>query len=147
MKAVKIKDILQNGSINTPCSIKGWVRTFRANRFIALNDGSTIDNLQCVIDFENIDESLLKQITTSAALHLEGSLVKSQGSEQKVELQVETISLLGASDPEQYPIQPKKHSLEFLREKAHLRIRTATFSSIMRVRCWELRRGVAPATS
>jgi asparaginyl-tRNA synthetase len=134
MKAVKIKDILQNGSINTPCSIKGWVRTFRANRFIALNDGSTIDNLQCVIDFENIDESLLKQITTSAALHLEGSLVKSQGSEQKVELQVETISLLGASDPEQYPIQPKKHSLEFLREKAHLRIRTATFSSIMRVR-------------
>ena len=134
MKAVKIKDILQNGSINTPCSIKGWVRTFRANRFIALNDGSTIDNLQCVIDFENIDESLLKQITTSASLHLEGSLVKSQGSEQKVELQVETISLLGASDPEQYPIQPKKHSLEFLREKAHLRIRTATFSSIMRVR-------------
>ena len=134
MKAVKIKDILQNGSINTPCSIKGWVRTFRANRFIALNDGSTIDNLQCVIDFENIAESLLKQITTSAALHLEGSLVKSQGSEQKVELQVETISLLGASDPEQYPIQPKKHSLEFLREKAHLRIRTATFSSIMRVR-------------
>ena len=134
MKAVKIKDILQNGSINTACSIKGWVRTFRANRFIALNDGSTIDNLQCVIDFENIDESLLKQITTSAALHLEGSLVKSQGSEQKVELQVETISLLGASDPEQYPIQPKKHSLEFLREKAHLRIRTATFSSIMRVR-------------
>ena len=134
MKAVKIKDILQNGFINTPCSIKGWVRTFRANRFIALNDGSTIDNLQCVIDFENIDESLLKQITTSAALHLEGSLVKSQGSEQKVELQVETISLLGASDPEQYPIQPKKHSLEFLREKAHLRIRTATFSSIMRVR-------------
>jgi len=134
MKAVKIKNVLQTGAVNTPCSVQGWVRTFRANRFISLNDGSTIDNLQCVVDFERLEESLLKQITTSAALHLEGTLVESQGSGQKVELQVEKITLLGASDPEKYPIQPKKHSLEFLREKAHLRVRTTTFSSVMRVR-------------
>ena len=134
MKAVKIKNVLQTGAVNTPCSVQGWVRTFRANQFIALNDGSTIDNLQCVVDFERLEESLLKQITTSAALHLEGTLVESQGSGQKVELQVEKITLLGASDPEKYPIQPKKHSLEFLREKAHLRVRTTTFSSVMRVR-------------
>ena len=134
MKAVKIKNVLQTGAVNTPCSVQGWVRTFRANRFIALNDGSTIDNLQCVVDFERLEESLLKQITTSAALQLEGTLVESQGSGQKVELQVEKITLLGASDPEKYPIQPKKHSLEFLREKAHLRVRTTTFSSVMRVR-------------
>ena len=134
MKAVKIKNVLQTGAVNTTCSVQGWVRTFRANRFIALNDGSTIDNLQCVVDFERLEESLLKQITTSAALHLEGTLVESQGSGQKVELQVEKITLLGASDPEKYPIQPKKHSLEFLREKAHLRVRTTTFSSVMRVR-------------
>ena len=134
MKAVKIKNVLQTGAVNTPCSVQGWVRTFRANRFIALNDGSTIDNLQCVVDFERLEESLLKQITTSAALHLEGTLVESQGSGQKVELQVKKITLLGASDPEKYPIQPKKHSLEFLREKAHLRVRTTTFSSVMRVR-------------
>jgi asparaginyl-tRNA synthetase len=134
MKAVKIKNVLQTGAVNTPCSVQGWVRTFRANRFIALNDGSTIDNLQCVVDFERLEESILKQITTSAALHLEGTLVESQGSGQKVELQVKKITLLGASDPEKYPIQPKKHSLEFLREKAHLRVRTTTFSSVMRVR-------------
>ncbi|MDG2503083.1 MAG: asparagine--tRNA ligase [Flavobacteriaceae bacterium] len=134
MKAVKIKDVLQNGATNSPCIVQGWVRTFRANRFIALNDGSTIDNLQCVVDFEALEESLLKQITTSAALKLEGTLVESQGSGQKVELQVEKITVLGASDPEEYPIQPKKHSLEFLREKAHLRVRTTTFSSVMRVR-------------
>ncbi|MDA9157659.1 asparagine--tRNA ligase, partial [Flavobacteriaceae bacterium] len=134
MKAVKIKNVLQTGAVNTPCSVQGWVRTFRANRFIALNDGSTVDNLQCVVDFERLEESLLKQITTSAALHLEGTLVESQGSGQKVELQVKKITLLGASDPEKYPIQPKKHSLEFLREKAHLRVRTTTFSSVMRVR-------------
>jgi asparaginyl-tRNA synthetase len=134
MKAVKIKKVLQTGATNTPCAVQGWVRTFRANRFVALNDGSTLDNLQCVVDFEALDESLLKQITTGAALHLEGNLVESQGGGQKVELQVEKITLLGASDPEKYPIQPKKHSLEFLREKAHLRVRTATFSSVMRVR-------------
>ena len=134
MKALKIKEILEINTISKFYVVQGWVRTFRANRFVALNDGSTQDNLQCVIDFESIDESLLKQINTGAALRLEGTLVKSQGGGQKVELKVEKVVLLGVSDPEKYPIQPKKHSLEFLREKAHLRVRTSTFSAIMRVR-------------
>ena len=134
MKALKIKEVLEINTTNEFYTVQGWVRTFRANRFVALNDGSTIENLQCVIDFESIDESLLKQINTGAALRLKGTLVESQGGGQKVELQVEKVILLGASDPEGYPIQPKKHSLEFLREKAHLRVRTSTFSAVMRVR-------------
>ena len=112
----------------------GWVRTFRSNRFIAINDGSTLRNLQCVIDFENTEEKLLREINTGACLKITGKLEESQGKGQNVEVQVATIELLGSSDPNQYPIQPKKHSLEFLREKAHLRIRTNTFSAIMRVR-------------
>ena len=134
MNAKKIKAILELNPENQSCKVQGWVRTFRANRFIALNDGSTLENLQCVVDFEKIEESILKQITTGAALELKGKLVASQGSGQKLELQVEELLLVGACDPESYPIQPKKHSLEFLREKAHLRIRTATFSAVMRVR-------------
>jgi len=120
----------------TPIEIeaKGWVRTFRANRFIALNDGSTINNIQCVIDFENTDETLLKRITTGAAVHIKGTLVESQGKGQSVEVKVSTIEILGDSDPEEYPIQPKKHSFEFLRENAHLRTRTNTFSAVMRLR-------------
>lgn len=114
--------------------IKGWVRTFRANRFIALNDGSTLQNIQCVVDFENTDEALLKRITTGAAIHIKGDLVESQGSGQSVEIQVKNLEILGDSDPETYPIQPKKHSLEFLRENAHLRTRTNTFSAVMRLR-------------
>ena len=113
---------------------KGWVRTFRANRFIALNDGSTINNIQCVIDFENTDETILKRITTGAAVHIKGTLVESQGKGQSVEIQVSSIEILGDSDADTYPIQPKKHSFEFLRENAHLRTRTATFSAIMRVK-------------
>ena len=114
--------------------IKGWVRTFRANRFIALNDGSTINNIQCVVDFENTDEATLKRITTGAAVHIKGELVESQGKGQKVEIQVNEITVLGDSDPETYPIQPKKHTFEFLRENAHLRTRTNTFSAVMRLR-------------
>lgn len=114
--------------------LKGWVRTFRANRFIALNDGSTIKNIQCVVDFENTDEDLLKRITTGAAIHVKGQLVESQGRGQNVEIQVSSIEILGDSDPEEYPIQPKKHSFEFLRENAHLRTRTNTFSAVMRLR-------------
>jgi asparaginyl-tRNA synthetase len=134
MNANKIKTILGSNATDQKCEVKGWVKTFRANRFIALNDGSTIENLQCVVDFEKLEESVLKQITSGASLQLNGTLVESQGSGQKVELQVEELTILGASDPESYPIQPKKHSLEFLREKAHLRVRTATFSAVMRVR-------------
>ncbi|WP_299222901.1 asparagine--tRNA ligase [uncultured Psychroserpens sp.] len=117
-----------------PVEIKGWVRTFRANRFIALNDGSTIHNIQCVVDFENTDEALLKRITTGAAVHIKGELVESQGKGQKVEIQVNKIEILGDADADDYPIQPKKHSFEFLRENAHLRTRTNTFSAVMRLR-------------
>jgi asparaginyl-tRNA synthetase len=115
-------------------TVKGWVRTFRANRFIALNDGSTINNIQCVVDFENFDEALLKRITTGAAIHVTGELVESQGKGQSVEIVVKDLEILGDSDPETYPIQPKKHSFEFLRENAHLRTRTNTFSAVMRLR-------------
>ena len=115
-------------------TVKGWVRTFRANRFIALNDGSTINNIQCVVDFENFDEALLKRVTTGAAIHVTGELVESQGKGQSVEIVVKTLDVLGDSDPETYPIQPKKHSFEFLRENAHLRTRTNTFSAVMRLR-------------
>jgi asparaginyl-tRNA synthetase len=114
--------------------IKGWVRTFRANRFVALNDGSTLNNIQCVVDFENTDEDTLKRITTGAAVCIKGELIESQGKEQSVEIVVSKLEILGDSDPETYPIQPKKHSFEFLRENAHLRTRTNTFSAVMRLR-------------
>lgn len=130
-----IKKLLQDGkNIQEEITLKGWVRTFRSNRFIALNDGSTIDNLQVVVDFENTDPELLKRITTGAAIEVKGRLVESQGKGQNVELQASNISILGDSNPEEYPIQPKKHSLEFLRENAHLRVRSSTFSAVMRVR-------------
>ena len=134
MNGKKIKSILESNTTGQIYSVQGWVRTFRANRFIALNDGSTIENLQCIVDFEKLDESLLKQITTGAALRLIGKLLVSKGIGQSVELEVSNLIILGSSDPKQYPIQPKKHSLEFLREKAHLRVRTTTFSAVMRIR-------------
>ncbi|WP_375239649.1 asparagine--tRNA ligase [Aurantibacter sp.] len=114
--------------------IKGWVRTFRAKRFVALNDGSTLNNIQCVVDFENTDEDTLKRITTGAAVSIKGELIESQGKGQSVEIVVSKLKILGDSDPETYPIQPKKHSFEFLRENAHLRTRTNTFSAVMRLR-------------
>ena len=129
-----IKDILATDPKEQEITVNGWVRTFRSNRFIALNDGSTIHNIQCVIDFESHDEQTLKRIATGAAMQLTGLLVPSQGKGQKVEIQVNSFKILGDSDPEKYPIQPKRHSLEFLRENAHLRVRTNTFSAIMRVR-------------
>ena len=110
MKATKIKTLLKSSEINQICVVKGWVKTFRANRFIALNDGSSFKNLQCVVDFENLEESLLKRITTGAAVHLEGKLVESQGGGQKVELQVEKLEVIGDSDPENYQIQPKNEA-------------------------------------
>ncbi len=114
--------------------IKGWVRTFRSNRFIAINDGSTIKNIQCVVNFENTNEDVLKRITTGAAISIKGTLVESQGKGQTTEIQVSELEILGDSNPDEYPIQPKKHSFEFLRENAHLRVRTNTFSAVMRVR-------------
>lgn len=129
-----VVELLQADNLLQEVQVKGWVRTFRSKRFIALNDGSTIHNIQCVIDFENTDEEKLKRITTGAAIAVEGTLVESQGGGQKVEIQVSALDILGDSNPDEYPIQPKKHSLEFLRENAHLRVRTNTFSAVMRVR-------------
>ncbi|KAB5490155.1 MULTISPECIES: asparagine--tRNA ligase [Flagellimonas] len=134
MKSYSIKELLTKQPVGDSVEVNGWVKTFRSNRFIALNDGSTIHNLQCVVDFENADEALLKQVTTGAALKISGTLVESQGKGQTVEIQATAIFVHGTADPETYPIQPKKHSLEFLREKAHLRVRTNTFSAVMRVR-------------
>ena len=131
---IKLKALLSTTPAGQEVTVQGWVRTFRANRFIALNDGSTLGNLQCVVDFENFDEDLLKEITTGAALKISGRYVESQGKGQAAEIQVEALHVYGTADPESYPIQPKKHSFEFLREKAHLRVRTATFSAVMRVR-------------
>lgn len=134
MKSLSIKEILSTQPKSQEIVINGWVKSFRSNRFIALNDGSTINNIQCVVDFKELDEQLLKKINTGAALKITGSLVESQGRGQSVEIQVTNIFVHGESDPETYPIQPKKHSMEFLREQAHLRVRTNTFSAIMRVR-------------
>ena len=134
MKSYSIKELLEKQPVGEPVEVNGWVKTFRSNRFIALNDGSTLHNLQCVVDFENFDETLLKQISTGAALKISGTLVESQGKGQSVEIQSTDVFVHGTADPETYPIQPKKHSLEFLREKAHLRVRTNTFSAVMRVR-------------
>ena len=129
-----VAELLKSGSVLQEVTIKGWVRTFRSNRFIALNDGSTINNIQCVIDFENTPEETLKRITTGAAIHIKGIIAESQGKGQSVEVQVSSIEILGDSNADEYPIQPKKHSFEFLRENAHLRVRTNTFSAVMRVR-------------
>jgi len=134
MMSYSIKELLEKQPVGDSVEVNGWVKTFRSNRFIALNDGSTIHNLQCVVDFENLDDTLLKQISTGAALKISGTLEESQGRGQSVEIQVTDIFVHGTADPETYPIQPKKHSLEFLREKAHLRVRTNTFSAVMRVR-------------
>jgi len=134
MKHTKVKDLLNSTKTLHEVNAKGWVRTFRNNQFIALNDGSTINNIQCVVDFENTPEETLKRITTGAAVSVTGTLVESQGAGQKFEIQVTKIQILGDSDAEKFPMQPKKHSLEFLRENAHLRVRTNAFGAIMRVR-------------
>ena len=131
---MKIKSLFKLAATGQEVSVRGWVRTFRANRFIALNDGSTLGNLQCVVDFESMDEDVLKKINTGAAVKITGNFVESQGKGQSAEIQATDVFIYGEADPESYPIQPKKHSLEFLREKAHLRVRTATFSAVMRVR-------------
>ncbi len=130
----KIKALLESEQTNIEVTVKGWIRTFRNNQFIALNDGSTNSNIQVVVDFENTDSNLLKRLTTGAAISVVGTLVASLGKGQKVEVKAKTIEILGDSDPEKYPLQPKKHSLEFLREIAHLRFRTNTFGAVFRVR-------------
>ena len=137
MKHTKVKTLLLGKAVNETVCVKGWVRTKRGSKnvsFIAINDGSTINNIQAVAESDSFDESLLKQITTGACLSIIGTLIESQGSGQKVEIAAEEIEVLGEASADLYPLQPKRHSLEFLREKAHLRFRTNTFSAIFRVR-------------
>ncbi|MFN5149829.1 MAG: asparagine--tRNA ligase [Flavobacteriia bacterium] len=137
MKRLKIAEILSQPKIGEEILVKGWVRAFRSNRFIQLNDGSTINTLQAVVDFEQFEETILKKITTACAVGLKGKLVESLGSGQAVELQVTEIEIIGEANPDDVQktvMQPKKHSLEFLREQAHLRFRTNTFGAVFRVR-------------
>lgn len=128
------RSLLSGETTDIDMRVRGWVRSFRNNQFIALNDGSTNQNLQVVLELNKFDDALLKRITTSACIMASGKLVKSQGKGQTVELLAEDIEILGDSDAEKYPLQPKKHSLEFLREIAHLRFRTNTFGSVFRLR-------------
>lgn len=133
-KRIKIKDLLNSTNFGQEAIVMGWVKTFRNNQFIAINDGSTIKNIQAVIDFNSFDDSLLKRLTTGAAISLSGEIVESLGKGQRIEIKVNTLEILGDSDAEKFPLQPKKHSLEFLREIAHLRFRTNTFNAVFKVR-------------
>lgn len=134
IKREKIKDLLQTTEFNREVTVMGWVRTFRNNQFIALNDGSCMGNIQIVVDFNETPDDILKRITTGAAIAVTGTVVESIGKGQKLDIKATSLEILGDSDPEKYPLQPKKHSLEFLREKAHLRFRTNTFNAIFKVR-------------
>lgn len=137
MKHTKVIDVLQSDQLLQPVIIKGWVRSFRNDRFIAINDGSTIKNIQCVLEDDRFDETITKRITVGAALAIQGILVESEGKGQRVEIKAESITIEGDSNPEELKLtilSPKRHSLEKLREQAHLRVRTNTFGAIMRVR-------------
>ncbi|HPY67391.1 MAG TPA: asparagine--tRNA ligase [Bacteroidales bacterium] len=137
MKRKKIKELLSSYKIGEEVLVKGWVRTKRTGKnivFIALNDGSTIKNIQIVVDTSIFDEDLLKEINTGASLAVKGTLVESMGQGQNVEIKAELIELYGKCDAETYPLQKKGHSMEFLREIAHLRPRTNTFSAVLRIR-------------
>jgi len=133
-KRVKIKDALGMPAGIGELTVMGWVRTLRNNQFIALNDGSSNENLQVVLELGAFDENLLKKITTGTSIRAAGQLVASPGKGQQVELKASKVEILGLCDAEKFPLQPKKHSLEFLREIAHLRFRTNTFSAVFRVR-------------
>ena len=137
IRRTKIADLLKQPAVDTTVNVKGWVRSKRGNKnvnFIALNDGSSIKNVQVVVDVENFDAELLKKITTGACLSVVGKLVASQGAGQSVEIQASDIELYGEANPDEYPLQKKGHSMEFLREIAHLRLRTNTFGAVMRIR-------------
>ena len=133
-KRTRVVDILKSPNIGGEVIVKGWVRTFRNNQFVSINDGSTINNIQGVLNLGDFDQEVLRGITTGAAVSVVGKLVESLGKGQTVEIMVKELEVLGKSDAEEYPLQPKKHSLEFLREKAHLRFRTSTFSAVFRLR-------------
>ena len=137
MKRIKIKNLLSNPVLGSDVLVKGWVRTKRGNKnilFIALNDGSTINNIQIVVEASSFDENLLKEISTGACIAVNGKLVESQGQGQNLEISAAAIELYGKSDAEAYPLQKKGHSMEFLRENAHLRFRTNTFGAVFRIR-------------
>lgn len=134
MNHTRIKKLLKSTDYGAEITVKGWIRTFRNNQFLAINDGSCLGNLQIVVDYHNLDESILKRLHTGAAVSATGILTESQGKGQTVELKATKLQILGDSDPEHYPLQPKRHSLEFLREIAHLRFRTNTFNAIFKVR-------------
>ena len=137
MQRTKIVDALKSTAFGSEVNVKGWVRTRRGNKnvsFIAINDGSTIKNIQVVVDLSRFDEEYLKPITTGACISVTGSLVESQGQGQSVEIQADEVLIYGSADPETYPLQKKGHTLEFLREIAHLRPRTNTFGAIFRIR-------------
>ena len=137
MALTTISEIFKNPKINSTIKVSGWVRTRRGSKsvsFIALNDGSTIKNLQIVAETSNFKEELFKKITTGSCLEIEGELKNSEGKEQSLEVLAKSIMVLGEANSDEYPLQPKKHSLEFLREKAHLRFRTNTFSAVFRLR-------------
>ena len=131
---IKIKTLLTQCPIGEQVIVMGWVRTFRNNQFIALNDGSTNNNIQIVVALGLLDEATLKRITTGASLKIQGEVVASIGKGQQIEIKAKQVDILGDSDAEKYPLQPKKHSLEFLRDIAHLRLRTNTFGSVFRIR-------------
>lgn len=136
-KKMSVKELLQSEGCGKEVEINGWVRTKRGNKqvnFIALNDGSTINNIQIVVDVNNFPEELMKKVTTGAAIHVKGLLAESTGGGQTLEIQANELEVLGEANPEKYPIQPKKHTLEFLREVAHLRFRTSTFGAVFRIR-------------
>lgn len=137
MERTKIVDALKRTDFGSDVSIKGWVRTRRGNKsvsFVALNDGSTINNIQIVIDNEKFGDEFLKPITTGACIGVVGKLVESMGKGQVVEVQADKVEIYGTADPDTYPLQKKGHTLEFLREIAHLRPRTNTFGAIYRIR-------------
>jgi asparaginyl-tRNA synthetase len=134
MKRTKIKQLFETAPQGQEVIVQGWVRTFRNNQFIAINDGSTLNNLQAVIDLNSTDESTLKRITRGACVSITGDLIASLGKGQSIEVKVKSLEILGDSDPEKFPLQPQRQSLEFLREIAHLRPRTNTFGAVMRVR-------------
>ncbi len=137
MKRTKIVDIFDPAKIGSEVEVMGWVRTRRGNKnvqFIALNDGSTVKNLQVVLDLSKFSEEELRPITTGSSIHVKGKLVESMGKGQTCEVQADSLEIFGSADPNEYPLQKKGHTLEFLREKAHLRPRTATFGAILRIR-------------
>ncbi len=133
-KRTEIVDVLKAPKVGDIVTVKGWVRAFRNNRFVALNDGSTFNTLQVVIDEEKIDEETVKRIGFHACIAATGELVESQGKGQTVELVANSVEILGDNDLSVYPLQPKKQTMEFLREKAHFRMRTNTFSAVFRIR-------------